>query len=106
FKKIREGATTFVSWEKSPKKEGTYPKMEITTKVCHKLQRLDIDYKTTNCTDRIFIKVCSVCFLRLQKFVVSAYFHYKVCSVRFFSLPVCSICFLRIQKFVVHFSDI
>ncbi|KIJ94151.1 hypothetical protein K443DRAFT_110932, partial [Laccaria amethystina LaAM-08-1] len=89
FKKIREGATTFVSQEKSPKKEGIYPKREIftnrlqkTTKVSHKLQRLDIDYK---------------CLL----FETT-----QICSVRFFSLPVCSVCFLRLQKFVVHFSDI
>ncbi|KIJ91940.1 hypothetical protein K443DRAFT_114353, partial [Laccaria amethystina LaAM-08-1] len=108
FKKIREGATTFVSWEKSPKKEGTYPKIEITikehsetTKVKYRLQSLLIDYK-----------ICSVRFFRLQKFVVSAYFHYKVSSVRFlrlqkfvmpacFHYKVCSVRFLRLHKFVV-----
>ena len=31
-----------VSWEKSPKKEGAYPKMEIDTET---LQKTDIDYK-------------------------------------------------------------
>ncbi|KIK05053.1 hypothetical protein K443DRAFT_67331, partial [Laccaria amethystina LaAM-08-1] len=58
FKKLREGATTFVSWEISPKTEGACPKREIDI---DRLQSLLIDYK-----------ICRVCFLRLQKFVVSA----------------------------------
>ncbi|KIJ90012.1 hypothetical protein K443DRAFT_117224, partial [Laccaria amethystina LaAM-08-1] len=47
----REGATTFVSWENSPKKEGAFPKREIDTDRLQKitdykrLQKLDIDYK-------------------------------------------------------------
>ncbi|KIJ98310.1 hypothetical protein K443DRAFT_104121, partial [Laccaria amethystina LaAM-08-1] len=82
--KLREGATTFVSWENSPKKEGAFPKREIDTDRLQKitdykrLQKSDIDYK--------FVR-----FLRLQKVVVSAYFITKVCSVRF----------LTLQKFVV-----
>jgi hypothetical protein len=31
FRKLRERATTFVSWEKWPKKTGAYPKKEIDT---------------------------------------------------------------------------
>ena len=57
-----------VSWEKSPKKEVAYPKMEIdterlqkTTKVRHRLQKI---------TDTLIGKSCSVCFLRLQMIVV------------------------------------
>ena len=67
-------------------------------------------------------KVCSVCFFRLQKFVVCAFCHYtslqcalfhhkslqcvlfvitKVCSVRFFTKKVCSVLLLSLQKFVV-----
>ena len=39
---LTEGATTIVLWEKSPKKEGAYPKMEIDT---DRLSKSDIDYK-------------------------------------------------------------
>jgi hypothetical protein len=42
FRKLREGATTIVLWEKSPKKEGAYPKTEIDTE---RLQKSDIHYK-------------------------------------------------------------
>ncbi|KIK05246.1 hypothetical protein K443DRAFT_91627, partial [Laccaria amethystina LaAM-08-1] len=55
FKKIREGATTFVSWEKSPKKEVTYPKMEICPL-----------FEATKCPLFEAIKVCSACLFSLQ----------------------------------------
>ena len=49
FRKLRTGATTIVSWENSPKKEGACPKREIDTdKLQNKadiLQKLDIDCK-------------------------------------------------------------
>ncbi|KIK09391.1 hypothetical protein K443DRAFT_83147, partial [Laccaria amethystina LaAM-08-1] len=52
FAKLREGATTFVSWENSPKKEGAFPQREIDTDKLQKitvyyerLQKSDIDYK-------------------------------------------------------------
>ena len=49
FRKLRKEATTIVSWEISPKKEGACPKMEIhTVKLQNKadiLQKSDIDYK-------------------------------------------------------------
>ena len=49
FRKLREGATTIVLWENSPKKEGAYPKREIDTerlqKITDRLQKSDIDYK-------------------------------------------------------------
>ncbi|KIJ96236.1 hypothetical protein K443DRAFT_107548, partial [Laccaria amethystina LaAM-08-1] len=87
LRKLREGATTLVSWEKSPKKEGTYPKREIDTETLQKntdrlqkLQSLLMDYKTL---PGLYIyykyppfqttKVCSVCFLSLQKLVVSTF---------------------------------
>ena len=34
-----------VSWENSPKKEGTYPKREIDTIDTKRLQKSDMDYK-------------------------------------------------------------
>jgi hypothetical protein len=39
FRELRDGATTIVSWEKSPKKEDAYPKTEIDT------ARLQKEYK-------------------------------------------------------------
>ena len=42
FRKLKERATIIVSWEKWPKKEGTYPKREPAT---DRLQSLLIDYK-------------------------------------------------------------
>ncbi|KIJ94928.1 hypothetical protein K443DRAFT_109646, partial [Laccaria amethystina LaAM-08-1] len=50
FTKLREGATTFILWENSPKKEGVYPKREIDSLRLQKLnrkrlQKSDIDYK-------------------------------------------------------------
>ena len=48
-----------------------------------------------------------MCFLRLQKFVVSAFFHYKVFGLCFLELYSCVVsASLRLQKFVVCFSDI
>ncbi|KIJ99113.1 hypothetical protein K443DRAFT_102718, partial [Laccaria amethystina LaAM-08-1] len=117
FRKLKERATTFVSWEKSPKKESAYPKREMytttkfmnrlqkTTKFKHRLQILPIDYKKLQKSDIDFKtllipitpacfslqKFSSVRFFSLQKFVVSAFFITKVCNVRF----------LRVQKFVV-----
>ena len=41
-RKVREGATIFVSWENWPKKEGAYPKREIDTE---RLQKSDMDYQ-------------------------------------------------------------
>jgi hypothetical protein len=51
-------------------------------------------FKTTN--------VCSVRFLRLQMFVVSAFKTTNVCSplLRLQMFVVCSVCFLRLQMFV------
>ncbi|KIJ93510.1 hypothetical protein K443DRAFT_44410, partial [Laccaria amethystina LaAM-08-1] len=37
FRKLRERTTNFASWEKSLKKEGTYPKRDINT---NRLQRI------------------------------------------------------------------
>jgi bacteriocin-like protein len=37
LQKLREGATTFVLWENSPKKKGAFPKREIDT---DKLQKI------------------------------------------------------------------
>ncbi|KIJ95908.1 hypothetical protein K443DRAFT_108094, partial [Laccaria amethystina LaAM-08-1] len=97
FAKLREGATTFVSWENSPKKEGVFPKREIDTDRLQKitvqslllyykrLQKSDIDYKFSH----IDYKVGH----RLQKVVVSTYFITKVCSVRFLTLQKCGVCF-------------
>ena len=52
FGNLWEGATTIVTWEKSPKKEGAYPKREIDTERLqrslidyNRLQKSDIDYK-------------------------------------------------------------
>jgi hypothetical protein len=49
FRKLREGATTFVSSEKSPKWGGACPKKEINTgglqSVADRLQMSYIDYK-------------------------------------------------------------
>ena len=49
FRKLRKGATTIVSWEISPKKEGACPKREIDTdrlqNMADILQKSDIDYK-------------------------------------------------------------
>ncbi|KIK08815.1 hypothetical protein K443DRAFT_84198, partial [Laccaria amethystina LaAM-08-1] len=54
FTKLREGATTFVSWGNSPKKEGACPKKEINTGGLQNiadrlqiLQKLDLDYKVS-----------------------------------------------------------
>ena len=44
-------------------------------------------------------KFCSVCFLRLKKFVVSPLFILTICSVRFFLTKCCSVRFLRLQIF-------
>jgi hypothetical protein len=49
FRRLSEGATTFVLWEILPKKEGTYPKRETDTERLQKntdrLQKSVIDYK-------------------------------------------------------------
>ncbi|KIJ93940.1 hypothetical protein K443DRAFT_111287 [Laccaria amethystina LaAM-08-1] len=45
--------------------------------------------------------ICSLCIFLLQKFVVSAFSDYKICSVRFFITKVCSVRFFRLKKFVV-----
>ena len=49
FRKLRTGATTIVSWENSPKKEGACPKREIDNDQLQNkadiLQKSDIDYK-------------------------------------------------------------
>jgi hypothetical protein len=37
FRKPREGATIFISWETSSQKEGAYPKMEVDT---NRLQKI------------------------------------------------------------------
>ena len=75
LRKLREGATTMVSWEKSPKKEGVYRKREIDTerlqKKTDRLQKSDIDFKI------LLIPL-------LTKFVVSAFWEYKTCSVLHF----------------------
>jgi hypothetical protein len=56
LRKLREGATTLVSWEKSPKKEGTYPKREIDTETLQKntdrLQKSVVDYKSRSETTK------------------------------------------------------
>ncbi|KIK09684.1 hypothetical protein K443DRAFT_82216 [Laccaria amethystina LaAM-08-1] len=39
FRKLRKGATTFILWEKSSKKEGAYPKRDIIT---NRLQRITV----------------------------------------------------------------
>ncbi|KIJ89993.1 hypothetical protein K443DRAFT_75122, partial [Laccaria amethystina LaAM-08-1] len=44
-------------------------------------------------------KIGSVRFLRLQKLVVCAFFHYKMST--FFLTKVCSVRFLSLQKLVV-----
>ncbi|KIJ94684.1 hypothetical protein K443DRAFT_110040, partial [Laccaria amethystina LaAM-08-1] len=47
--------------------------------------------------------VCSVCFLRLQKFIVPAFFHYKsflYCPL-FETTKVCSVRFLILHKCIV-----
>ena len=83
-----------VSWEKSHKKEGAYPKREIDTERLQKntdrLQQSDIDYKVYELDykrlqksdidykgQRKTTKVSSVCFFRLQRFVVSAFWDYN-----------------------------
>ena len=49
FRKLRTGATTIVSWEISPKKEGACARREIHTVTLQNkadiLQKSDIDYK-------------------------------------------------------------
>jgi hypothetical protein len=49
FRKPGEGATTIVSWENSPKKEGGYPQREIDTqrlqKITDRLQKTNVHYK-------------------------------------------------------------
>ena len=49
FRKLREGATTIVSWENSFKKQGAYPKWDIDTerlqKITNRPQTSNIDYK-------------------------------------------------------------
>ena len=73
------------------------------TKFTKRLQKSDLDYKSIDYKCRTWTtKVCSVRFLRLQKFVVSAFWDYKsLCGVHLFITKVCSVCLLRPQKFVV-----
>ncbi|KIJ91168.1 hypothetical protein K443DRAFT_115450, partial [Laccaria amethystina LaAM-08-1] len=61
FSKLREGATTFVSWENSPKNEGAFPEREIDykrllvdNKNCKRLQKSDIDYKLYSLTSKAY----------------------------------------------------
>ncbi|KIK00319.1 hypothetical protein K443DRAFT_77171, partial [Laccaria amethystina LaAM-08-1] len=64
------------------------PKKEVDTdrlqNITDRLKKSDIDYKTTNFSNR------------LQKTTI----------VHFFVIKVCSVCFWRLQKFVVHFFNI
>ncbi|KIJ92932.1 hypothetical protein K443DRAFT_112835, partial [Laccaria amethystina LaAM-08-1] len=109
FRKLTEGATTFISWEKSPKREIDTERLQKNTDRLKKLQKLDIDYVLF-----FTIEVCSVRFLRLQKVIVSTFQTTKVCICRVYFLrlqkfivsafqttKVCSVRFFRLQKFVV-----
>ncbi|KIJ94920.1 hypothetical protein K443DRAFT_109647, partial [Laccaria amethystina LaAM-08-1] len=44
FRKLREGVTIFVSWEKWPKKAGAYSKKEIDTERGKKNQKMMLDF--------------------------------------------------------------
>ena len=131
FRKLKEGATIVVSWEKWPKKESAYPKREMDT---HRLQKLDIDYtvyikdyKSQTYTPQSLLidyknqiicwghppgkfmvftfcitKVCSVCFFN-TKFVVCAFLLQSLCCALFETTKVSSVHFF-IRKFVVHAS--
>ncbi|KIK07037.1 hypothetical protein K443DRAFT_87788 [Laccaria amethystina LaAM-08-1] len=109
FRKLGEVATTIVSWENLPKKEGRYPEREIDTQRLQKItdirQKTNVHYKLgiverdldiQKCVSMIFSSVwklvCSVCFLRLEKFLVSAFFHFKsLYCLGFETTNVCSL---------------
>ncbi|EDR07082.1 uncharacterized protein LACBIDRAFT_328413 [Laccaria bicolor S238N-H82] len=118
FRKLREGATTIVSWEISPKKEGTCPKRVIDTDrlqkiadILQKLQKLDIDHKVfAFVITKIFVVsaflITIVRFFdyncplfRLQMFVVIAFVIINACSCPLFSLQCCSVRFLDYKFF-------
>ncbi|KIK03454.1 hypothetical protein K443DRAFT_95154, partial [Laccaria amethystina LaAM-08-1] len=54
FRKLSKGATTFVLWEKSPKKEGAYPKREIDTERLQKITVMVFAYVIH--WNKVFIK--------------------------------------------------
>ncbi|KIJ94924.1 hypothetical protein K443DRAFT_109634 [Laccaria amethystina LaAM-08-1] len=114
LRKLREGATTLVSWEKSPKKEVKH-RLQIVLMGYKRLQKSDMDYRSllipltkviviyfvTSVSTFSDYKIGSIRFVRLQKLVGCALGLQKFVVFAFDITKLCSLRFLRLQKFVV-----